>query len=69
MSVDFKKLRESKRQPPVTDPVEIFRRLPKSARIKDLYTSQAEVLQAWFTTREQRDHVLKLHRAGGLDMP
>jgi hypothetical protein len=35
MAVDFKKLRDSKAQQRVIDPIEIFRRLPKSARIKD----------------------------------
>ncbi len=65
MPVDFKKLREAKKQAPVVDPIEIFRRLPKSARIKDLYGSQAEVLQRWFDGRSERDHVLKLHTGGG----
>jgi replicative superfamily II helicase len=63
--VDLKKLREAKKQPPVIDPIEIFRRLPKSARIKDLYGSQVEVLQAWFKSRADTDHVLKLHTGGG----
>ena len=35
--VDFKKLRESKTQPVVIDPTEIFRRLPKPFGINDLY--------------------------------
>lgn len=63
--VDLKKLREGKKQPRVIDPIEIFRRLPKSARIKDLYGSQVEVLQAWFNSRTGKDHVLKLHTGGG----
>jgi superfamily II DNA or RNA helicase len=63
--VDLKKLRDAKKQAPVIDPLEIFRRLPKSARIKDLYGSQAEVLQAWFNSRTDKDHVLKLHTGGG----
>jgi len=63
--VDFKKLRESKKPQAVIDPLEIFRRLPKSARIKDLYGSQVEVLQAWFADRNKQDHVLKLHTGGG----
>lgn len=63
--VDLKKLRESKKQPRAIDPMEIFRRLPKSARIKDLYGSQAEVLKAWFNNRTSTDHVLKLHTGGG----
>jgi replicative superfamily II helicase len=65
MPVDFKKLREAKKQPPVIDPLEIFRRLPKKAEIKDLYGSQVEVLQAWFANRGQQDHVIKLHTGGG----
>jgi hypothetical protein len=48
MTVDLNKLRAAKKQSPVVDPVEIFRRLPKTASIKDLYGSQVEVLQAWF---------------------
>jgi len=63
--VDLKKLRDAKKQAPVIDPIEIFRRLPKSARIKDLYGSQVEVLQAWFNSRTEKDHVLKLHTGGG----
>ena len=65
MVIDLKKLRDSKKQAAIIDPVEIFRRLPKSARIKDLYGSQSEVLQAWFKGRTRKDHVLKLHTGGG----
>jgi len=65
MAVDFKKLREAKKQPPVIDPLEIFRRLPKKAEIRDLYGSQVEVLQAWFSNRGEQDHVIKLHTGGG----
>ena len=66
MVVDFKKLREANKQRAAIDPLEIFRRLPKSPRIKDLYGSQAEVLAAWFDGRnKQRDHVIKLHTGGG----
>jgi replicative superfamily II helicase len=65
MVVDFKKLREAKKQQAVIDPLEIFQRLPKSARIKDLYRSQVEVLQSWFANRTRQDHVLKLHTGGG----
>ena len=54
-----------KNNPKVIDPVEIFRRLPKKAEIKDLYGSQAEVLNAWFAERAKRDHVVKLHTGGG----
>ncbi|HVZ84381.1 MAG TPA: hypothetical protein VG893_11970 [Terracidiphilus sp.] len=65
MAIDLNKLRAAKKQPPVIDPVEIFRRLPKTASIKDLYGSQVEVLQAWFASRTETDHVLKLHTGGG----
>ena len=65
MAIDFKKLREAKKHQAVIDPIEIFQRLPKSARIKDLYGSQVEVLQAWFKTRNEQDHILKLHTGGG----
>ena len=63
--VDFKKLREKKVGAAVIDPVDIFRRLPKPPGINDLYTSQAEVLSAWFARRDERDLVLKLHTGGG----
>jgi hypothetical protein len=63
--VDFKKLRASRSQPPAIDPLEIFRRLPKPADIRDLYVSQAEVLKAWFQRREEKDLVVKLHTGGG----
>ena len=63
--VDFDKLRTKKLKPKALDPLEIFRRLPKPAGINDLYTSQAEVLQAWFHNRNDRDVVLKLHTGGG----
>lgn len=65
MPLDLNKLRAKKKQPKVIDPVEIFRRLPKKAEIKDLYGSQAEVLNAWFADRAKRDHVVKLHTGGG----
>jgi replicative superfamily II helicase len=63
--VDFKKLRESKTQPTVIEPIEIFRRLPKPPGINDLYTSQAQVLEAWFGRRNEHDLVIKLHTGGG----
>lgn len=63
--VDFKKLRESKTQPTVIEPIEIFRRLPKPPGINDLYTSQAQVLEEWFSRRNERDLVIKLHTGGG----
>lgn len=63
--VDFNKLRASAAKPKITDPIEIFRRLPKSAGINDLYTSQAEVLKGWYDRRHEHDIVLKLHTGGG----
>lgn len=63
--MDFNKLRAKKAKNTVIDPVEIFRRLPKPEGINDLYTSQAEVLSAWFSRREEKDTVLKLHTGGG----
>lgn len=63
--VDFKKLRTSKTQPTITNPIEIFRRLPKPPGINDLYTSQAQVLEEWYERRSERDIVIKLHTGGG----
>jgi len=63
--VDFKKLRESKSKPKPKDPREIFNSLPKPPGINDLYASQAEVLDAWFGRRTERDLVIKLHTGGG----
>lgn len=63
--VDFNKLRaQSQRAAPV-NPLEIFRRLPKPQGINDLYTSQAEVLDAWFKRKDERDTIVKLHTGGG----
>lgn len=63
--VDFDKLRTQKKKPKVIEPTEIFRRLPKPPGINDLYTSQAEVLNAWFLRRTEKDIVVKLHTGGG----
>ncbi|MCP8939932.1 DEAD/DEAH box helicase [Alsobacter sp. SYSU M60028] len=63
--VDFKKLRESKAKPKPINPREIFNALPKPPGINDLYASQAEVLDAWFARRTDRDVVVKLHTGGG----
>ncbi len=43
--VDFRKLRSTKAQPPATDPIEIFRRLPKAPEITDLYTMVAHFVK------------------------
>lgn len=63
--VDFAQLRTQKKKATPTEPLEIFRRLPKPPGINDLYTSQAEVLDTWYQRRAQRDTVLKLHTGGG----
>jgi replicative superfamily II helicase len=63
--VDLKKLRQAKAQTIITDPIEIFRRLPKPEGINDLYTSQAEVLGSWAKRRDRRESVIKLHTGGG----
>lgn len=62
--VDFKKLKAERSQRPV-DPTEVFRRLPRSAGIGDLYASQADVLKEWHARRDERDTVIKLHTGGG----
>ncbi|MDC7714604.1 DEAD/DEAH box helicase [Vogesella sp. LYT5W] len=63
--VDFNKLRSQSQRAAPVDPLEIFRRMPKPQGINDLYTSQAEVLEAWFKRRNERDTVVKLHTGGG----
>lgn len=63
--VDFGKLRKASTKAKSTDPIEIFRRLPKPPGINDLYNSQAEVLKAWYRDRERQDTVIKLHTGGG----
>lgn len=63
--VDFKKLREAKAKPKPKNPREIFNALPKPPGINDLYASQAEVLDAWYPRRKEKDIVVKLHTGGG----
>ena len=63
--VDFKRLREGKEKPRLVNPREIFNALPKPPGINDLYASQAEVLDAWFDRRTDKDIVIKLHTGGG----
>jgi replicative superfamily II helicase len=63
--VDFNAMRDAKKTKLPNDPQEIFRRLPKPPQINDLYTSQAEVLQEWYTNRNNHDVVVKLHTGGG----
>lgn len=63
--VDFRKLRKKQKKEKSIEPKDIFRRLPKPLGINDLYTSQAEVLEAWYARRSSRDIVVKLHTGGG----
>lgn len=63
--VDFKKLRENKAQSAIIDPIDIFRHLPKPAGINDVYTSQAQVLEEWYSRRNEKDIIIKLHTGGG----
>lgn len=63
--VDFKSLAAGKGKPLPTNPREIFNGLPKPPGINDLYASQAEVLDAWFSRRTDKDVVVKLHTGGG----
>jgi Type III restriction enzyme, res subunit len=62
---DYKKLQAKRKHASIIEPVEIFRRLPTPPGIADLYTSQAEVLEAWFKRRSDQDVVIKLHTGGG----
>ncbi|MBP1884983.1 DEAD/DEAH box helicase family protein [Sinorhizobium mexicanum] len=63
--VDFKKLREDKAKPKPVTPRDIFHSLPKPPGINDLYASQAEALDIWFSRRDEKDLVIKLHTGGG----
>lgn len=63
--VDFKKLAANKNKPKPINPRDIFNSLPKPPGINDLYASQAEVLDAWFPRRNEKDVVIKLHTGGG----
>ena len=63
--VDFKKLRKDKAYSVPSDPIEIFRRLPKSPGINDLWNSQAEALREWYSRRNDKDVVIKLNTGGG----
>ncbi|MBP7065308.1 DEAD/DEAH box helicase family protein, partial [Ferrovibrio sp.] len=63
--VDFRKMRADGAKNTPVNPREIFQRLPKPPEINDLYTSQSEVLDAWFDRREENDLVIKLNTGGG----
>lgn len=42
--------------------------MPKPEGINDLYSSQSEVLNAWFENRDRKDSIIKLHTGGGKTM-
>lgn len=63
--VDFSKLRKQKKRDLPTEPIEIFRRLPKKSNINDLWNSQAQALEEWYKRRNEKDLVLKLNTGGG----
>ena len=63
--VDFKRLRQGKGKSKPLHPRDIFHALPKPLGINDLYASQAEVLDAWYARRTDKDIVVKLHTGGG----
>ena len=64
--VDFNKISSNKDNELPQEPEKIFRRLPKTGNINDLYASQASVLTTWYETRNDRqDHIIKLHTGGG----
>jgi superfamily II DNA or RNA helicase len=63
--VDYGELRKHRARPTPTDPIEIFRRLPKTEKTKDLFEIQRQALQDWFQRRGQQDTVIKLNTGGG----
>lgn len=63
--VNFKKMQEASARPKPLVPRDIFNAQPKPPGINDLYASQAEVLEAWYLRRNEKDIVIKLHTGGG----
>lgn len=63
--VNYAALRDRKQNQSVIDPIEIFKRLPKSEAIKDLFDIQRRALQDWFERRSEQDLVIKLNTGGG----
>lgn len=61
----FQEASEAKAKLKPNNPRDIFNALPKPPGINDLYASQAEVLDAWYARREEKDVVVKLHTGGG----
>ncbi|WP_052750583.1 DEAD/DEAH box helicase family protein [Acinetobacter sp. AG1] len=62
---DFSALEGALLQDEITDPIEIFREMPKPSGFNDLYSSQADVLKDWYNKRTNKDNILKLHTGGG----
>lgn len=65
MAIDFKNRKPVYEGQPITNPIEIFRRLPKPPGINDLYASQNDVLGQWEERKMEQDLVIKLHTGGG----
>lgn len=63
--VDYRSLRKHRARSTVIDSIEIFRRLPKTENIKDLFEIQRQALQDWFERRDEKDIVIKLNTGGG----
>jgi len=63
--VDFGKKRKEKGTAKPIDPIELFRRLPMTSDINDLWNSQAEALRQWNDKRNDRDVIIKLNTGGG----
>jgi superfamily II DNA or RNA helicase len=64
----YGRFQEASRRKSQTSPCESardFHSLPKPVGINDLYASQAEVLDAWYARRTDKDVVVKLHTGGG----
>lgn len=63
--VDFKSLGGGKGSGSETDPRKIFQHIIKPDGVNELYASQAEVLDLWYSQRAQRDNIIKLPTGGG----
>jgi len=63
--VDYAELRRHRSAQAPVDPIEVFRRLPKSEKIKDLFDIQRKALLEWFERRNDKDIVIKLNTGGG----
>jgi replicative superfamily II helicase len=63
--VDYAKLHRRKKTQTLIDPIEIFRRLPKDEKFKDLFDIQRKALLEWLEQRNNKDIVIKLNTGGG----